>query len=527
MTRYAVRWNRRCRLAVAAVLLLFTVLGVGCLQRPSAERGLIYGSLFEPNTLNPLLAPDVASRQAIELVYDGLIAASDTFELVPRLAESWEVSEDGRTWTFHLRKGVKWHDGRDFSAEDVAFTYRAIVDPESDARLPRGDYAVLERVEVVDPATVRFVLSRPYAPLLSRLTVGIVPKHRLEGQSLAGAALNRQPIGTGPFVLKEWQAAQWLTFEANPGYYGGRPSLDRIVWKVVPDSAALTMQLLGGEVDAALVADPQDRAAIRSGGRFAVFEALGGSTQISFQLDGPLFQDRRVRRALALGLDVRAIVDGVMRGEARLATSDVPPSSWAYDPKVEPIQADLPAARRLLAEAGWTPGPDGVYARDGRPLAFTLRTYAGDRVREAVLLVVRQQWRDLGLEVEVATQERNSFVSGRVLKGDFEAALLESSVPVDPDLSRRFHSASIKAGQNFLGYRSARLDALLDRGVASVDRDARRQVYAEAQRVLLDDLPQIPLFHATQLYAFPKGFEGVRPTPLGPFWNVAEWKLRR
>ena len=511
------------RCLTTAVLSLLVLVAVAC--RPGAsDRPLVYGSIFEPNVLNPLLAPDIASRQALELVFDGLVVADDSLTLVPRLAAGWEVTDEGRTWTFHLRRGVKWHDGHDFTARDVVFTYRTLLDPKSGATLPRGDYAVVERVEAPDDSTVRFVLKNPYSPFLSRLTVGIVPSHLLEGQNLTTAAFNRKPVGTGPYILRDWLPAQRLSFEANPEYYAGQPAIKRIIWKVVPDTSTLTMQLLAGEVDAGLVPDPQGRIAVRNDARFAFAEALGGNTQISLQLANPLFQDARVRRAMALGLDVQAIIDGVMHGEAKRATSDIPPSSWAHDRNLNPLPRDPEAAHRLLAEAGWRRGPDGVYARDGQPFRFTLWTYAGDRVREAVLLVVQQQWRDLGLQVEVATQERNSFVANRILKGDFDAALLETSVQVDPDLSRRFHSASIKVGQNFLNYRNPELDALLDQGVTTSDREVRRRVYFEAQRILLDDLPQIPLFHATLAYAVRSEVSGVRPTPLGPFWNVSEWR---
>ena len=520
-TRFAI--SRRTALGALGAGAALLALG-GCAPRGAASGSLVYGSLTEPATLNPLLAPDVASRQALELVCDGLVAADESFRLVPRLAERWTTLDEGKVWTFHLRPNLKFGDGTPLAASDVAFTYRTLLDPQSGATLARGDYAVLDRIEALDAQTVRFTLKRPYAPFISRLTVGIVPEKALAGGALAGVAFNRQPIGAGPYLLKEWASGQRLVFEANPHYWHGKPAVERIVWKVVPDTASLTMQLLAGEVGAALVADPQDRAKVRAEARLATTETVGGATQISFRLDDPLFADVRVRRALALALDVPALIAGVLKGEARPAISDIPPTSWAHDPATKPLARDLDAAARLLAAAGYARGADGVWARGGEPLAFTLLTYAGDRVREATLLTVQQQWKDFGAKVEVGTQERNSFVANRVLKGDFQAALLESAVQVDPDLSRRFHSASIKAGQNFLGYSSPKLDALLDGANATTDREARGRAYAEAQTILLADLPQIPLFHATQLYAFPKSLGGVRPNALGPFWSAGEWK---
>lgn len=527
------RFSRAWSKLLAGLLVVGLLAIVACQPAVNADRPLVYGSITEPNTLNPLLAPDIPSRQALDLVYDGLVAATDTLELAPRLAEKWDTSADGKTWTFHLRQNVKWSDGQSFTASDVVYTYRALLDPKSGATLARGEYAVLDRVEAPDSSTVVFTLKKLYAPFLSRLTVGIVPEHLLkdlagQGKDLASAPINRQPVGTGPYTLKEWQSGQSLTFVANPSYYLGKPVVSQIIWKVVPDSSTLTLQLLARDsngVSAALVADPQDRAKARADERYRAAESFAGATQISFRLTNPLFQDVRVRRALALGLDAPALIAGVMEGEAKPAISDIPPSSWAYDTKIAPIARDLETSARLFAEAGWTKGTDGIYAKDGKPFAFTLATYAGDRVREATLLAVQQQWKDLGVSVAVSTQERNSFVANKVLKGDFDAVLLESSVQVDPDLSRRFHSASIQAGQNFVAYQNPAVDMLLDRGVATVNRDDRRQIYSELERQMLDDLPQIPLFHATQAYAFPVEIGGVRPSPNGPFWNVAEWKL--
>jgi peptide/nickel transport system substrate-binding protein len=462
----------------------------------------------------------------IEMIFDGLVSADDKSVIRGELATDWNVSPDGKMWTFHLRHGVKWHDGQDFTADDVKFTYDTVIDPNSKPTVAKSDYADLQRVEVVDPYTVRFYLRRPDAAFLSHLVLGIAPKHLLEGQDLATTAFNYQPVGTGPFMFESWARGERVVLKANPNYFGTKPKLDQLVWKIVPDSNMLALQALSGEVDGAPIYNPADAAALKSSGKMALYDTLEGNTQISLQLKNPLFQDVRVRRALAHGIDVRSLIDKVMMGAAVPATSDILPNSWAYNPNVPTYPYDPARARALLAEAGWKPGTDGILTKDGQRFSFSLMTDAGQKTREQVMMAVRQNWADLGLEVQAGVQERNSFVTQRVLKGDFDAVLLQSSVQIDPDISRRFATSSIQNGQNFLNYSNPTVDRLLEQGLATTDQAARGQAYFEVQRIMAEDLPQISLFYPKTTYAFKPGLQGIKPSPINLFWNAEEWEWK-
>jgi peptide/nickel transport system substrate-binding protein len=387
----------------------------------------------------------------------------------------------------------------------------------------KSDYASIADIETPDEATVVFRLAQPDASLPSKLTTGIAPRHLLKGQDLATTSFNRQPVGTGPFRVESWQSDQRLTFVANPDYFAGQPRLARIVWEIVPDSSGLSLQLLSGEVDGAAVSSPQDLRRFGAEPDLVVYPVLGGNVQISLQLEDPVFRDQAVRQALAYALDKQALVEKLMRGDATIATSDILPISWAYNPDVETYGYDLVAARRLLAQGGWQPGPDGVLVRDGQPFRFALLTEAGDDLHRQIALLVQQQWAAVGVRADIVPLERNTLIFDRLLKGHFEAALLQSSVRADPDLSRRFHSRSIKAGQNFLHYSNPEVDALLDRGLVVQERSERRAVYFEVQRLMAEDLPQIPLFYPEVGYAFRAGLSGVRPSAVSPFWNVEAW----
>jgi peptide/nickel transport system substrate-binding protein len=513
MRRIAVR-----HLALTALVILMTIPGCG-------ERGVateaVFGVPTQPNSMDPLTAPDIYSRWATELVYDGLVDVNERLEVVPALAASWEASADGLVWTFNLRRDVRWRDGTLLTAADVLRTYEAILDPSAAMTLPRSDYQGIALVETPDAFTLRFTLRQPDASLLSKLTVGIARP----GPARAPASEQTEsPEGAGPFVLQEWLPGQRLVFAANRGYYGGAPGLDRLTWQVVPDASALLLLLQSDGIDGALVETPQEADRLTAGGKLRAYPVDGGNLQVSLRLTDPLFQDVRVRRSLALAVNRRGMISGLVQGRGILSAGDILPVSWAFSAAAASVNLYDPAeARRLLLEAGWLPDGDGVLAKDGRRLAFTLFTDTGSQLRREVALVLRQDWQAVGAAVDLQFMDRNTLVVERVLRGRFQAALLQSSARVDPDLSRRFHSRAIASGQNFLGYENPVVDSLLDRALLAPTPASRALLYQEAQMLLARDLPQIDLFYPTLYYVVRADIGGIRPSAMGPFWNVEEW----
>jgi peptide/nickel transport system substrate-binding protein len=486
------------------------------------DHKVVYGITTEPVGLNPIVQPDIVSRWAMELLFDGLVKVDDHLRLVPALARSWEAS-DALSLTFHLRQDARWHDGRPCTAADVQFTYDTICDPGIESTIPKGDYSSIAKIDTPDDHTVVFHLKQPDSSLWSKLVTGIAPKHLLQGSHPVMSEFSRRPIGTGPFLLESWHSGERLTFVANPGYFGGRPRLDRIVWKIVTDTPSLALQLLSGEIDGAAVSEPRTVRRLERHSNLAVYPVLGGDFQISLQLQNPLFRDRRVRQALAYALDRQAIVDGLMDGAATLATSDILPNSWAYNPQAHSYPFNLDRAADLLVTCGWQPGPDGILARDGRLFHFEMITDAGDELRREMALLVRQQWAAVGVQMDVALVERNTLIFERLLKRRFEAALLQTAVRADPDLSLRFHSRSIQTGHNVFHYANPRVDALLDEALSVADQGQRRTLYFRLQQLLAQDLPQIPLLHPHTGYAFRADLKGIQPSSMSPFWNAEAW----
>ena len=484
---------------------------------------LIYASQFEPTILNGLAIEQVA-RWAQDIVFDGLVRANTKLELVPRLAASWDISDDGKTYTFKLQPNAKWHDGQPVTSDDVAFTYQAVQNPPPGvALLARTDYAGIDRIETPDPQTVRFVLKNVDASFLTKLQGGILPKHILEGKT-DWSEFNRRPVGTGAYKLEKWDSGQQLIFAANPDYWMGKPAVETVIWRVVKDANALFTQLQNGEVDGSGV-PIQNIPTVKQNAKLKVYDTLGAATYIGFQFDNPLFKDVRVRQALAYGLDKGAVISQILKGQGRPATSLIQPSSWAYNPNVMTYPFDPAKAKQLLAEAGWKPGSDGILAKDGKPFKFVILTNSELAERKDITVLARQQWRDLGVDVEPQYLDNATFINDRVLKANFDAILLAGTVNLDPDYLRRNHaSASIQAGSNFLHWSDPQLDALLAQGIRTPRQADRKPIYDQAQQIIAEQAPAIYLYHPFATYAFRPDLQGVDPSDVSLFWNIEKWR---
>ncbi|MFN8522800.1 MAG: ABC transporter substrate-binding protein [Chloroflexota bacterium] len=492
---------------------------------PAKPTTLVFISLSEPSRLNPIVAPDVQTKAILTAIFDGLVRVNDKMELQPELAASFDVAPDGKQYTFKLRPGAKWHDGKDVTSADVKFTFDTIRNADVKGTIAKTDYAAVEEIAAPDAATVVFKLKTPDASFLSKLAVGVAPRHLLEGQDLVNAEFNRKPVGSGPYRVEEWTAGQQIVLVANPTYFGTKPSIERIVYKLVKDSNVLVVQLTNGEADAGAL-PAGDVARLRREQKLSFAESVDANTYIGFQLENPLFQDPRVRQALSYAIDRKAIVDKLLEGNGLVSTSDVMPNSWAYNGGVNAYPLDAARAGALLDEAGWNRGADGVRQKGGQPLKFALLSNSGDKTREEVILLVRQAWKQIGVEMEPQFLELNTFINERVLKSNFEAIFLSTSVAVDPDMSRRYHSRSLTNGNNFLRYKNADVDALLDKGLLQTEQAERKATYFKIQEILANESAILPLYYPKVVYGTRAGLEGFKPAPQNPFWNVEEWRLR-
>jgi peptide/nickel transport system substrate-binding protein len=497
------------------------------------DTGPVYGDLFidgaigDASTLLPPLASDAASFSIISLVYNGLVKYDGNLNLVGELAQSWDISKDGLTITFHLRHGVKWHDGAPFTAQDVLFTYQVMVDPKTPTAYS-GDYLQVKKAEAPDDYTFRVTYPQPFAPALGSWALAILPKHLLAGQDITKSPLGRHPIGTGPYIFKEWKAGQMIALAYNPNYYEGRPYLNGYLYMVKPDLATMFLELKAGNLDRMGLTPLQYTRQTE----YAKFHRMYKKYRympfsyiyLGYNLDDARFADRRVRQALTSAINKKEIIDGVLLGLGQEATGPYKPGTWYYNPNVPKFPYDPAKAKALLAEAGWQPNADGILTKDGRPFEFTILTNQGNDIRQRTAEIIQRRLRDIGILVKIRTVEWAAFLKEFIEKGRFEAVLLGWNTGLDPDQYDIWNSTKTKPGElNFIGYKNPEVDALLSAGRHTFDREKRRQAYFKFQEILAEDQPYTFLFVPDALPAISRRFHGIKPAPAGIDYNFIKW----
>jgi peptide/nickel transport system substrate-binding protein len=493
--------------------LLFVALAAcGGSSRDDANGGAVARiAIINDPILNPVIAPDIGSVLVNKVLFPGLVRPDEQLQPSPDLALSWEASADGLSYTFRLRPGVTWHDGHPFTATDVKFTFDQILDLTSGSRL-RSDFATIAAVDIVDSLTVRFRLAAPFAPLLTLLgyNAGILPEHLLRGKPLTDAiAFNRsKPVGTGPFMVDRVTPGATISLVRNPSYYGPRPDLDRLVFRVVPDVNAQVAQLRSGELDLITI-EPANLASVEGAPGITVAQVpVVQHWYVGFHAGNPLFASPVVRRALGYAVDRGAIISGVLRGYGDPPVGTIPIALREYfDSTAQPIPYAPDSARALLARAGWRLTPDGTLRNAaGAPFAFELLVDKGNPTREQAALAVQQNLQEVGISVSIRTMEFAALVRDRVLPGTFEAVLIWWTTPPDPD---QYAFYGIDQDNNHVRWRNARADALLAAGRATLDPARRRAIYREFQRIEREDPPVLVLFYPREIQAMSKRLHGL------------------
>ncbi len=466
-----------------------------------------YGT--DPRTLSGLYANDGNSLFVVTFMAEPLILGGENWgdRIEPALAESWEISEDGLVYTFHLRQGVKWHDGTEFTAEDVLFTFEAVLLEENaiDWRpnLMQGDQPM--QFEAVDDYTVRVTLNEPDATVLTALSIPIVPAHAFDSVNMLDAPYNTNPIATGPFKFVEWNTGESIILEANQDYWRGAPCLDRIVIRFIegPDNTANA--LLAGELDFARV-DGADVTPFQDNPDFEMVTAPRDLMRyVGFNVQSPIYSDPAVRRALAVGLDRQAIIDIAAGGYGVLADSVFNSAVFMYEPgRNEPYPYDPELAQEMLAEAGWTDSDgDGILDKDGQPMAMRL-VYAGYwSLMQAIAPVVYDNWRALGVDVQLTPLDEaasyEEIYDNTSPQKPYDAMLGGWGLfGPEPDHYRNY----LASETGFFAYNNAEVQALFEQGRRETDPERRYEIYAQIDALLWEDLPMIPIYQAIGAWAY-------------------------
>lgn len=457
----------------------------------------------------------------------------------PYLAESWTVAPDGRSVTFRLRDDVLWHDGERTDAYDVAFTYLRATDPASGfPNAAYWDFYVkgTDGVEVVDSLTVTLRLE-PHADFLDAWrTVAIMPEHLLGEvpvEELAQHPFGSQcPVGNGPFVFVSHRPQESWTFRANPAFspsLGGRPFLDRYVYRVIPEQATLLNELRSGGVDLYFLVLPDQVSAIQADPEMELRAVPSREVVfVAWNARRPQLADARVRRALARGLDRVSMVDALLAGYGEVASASVPPFHFAHDPGAgEGVAYDPQAARALLEESGWVDRDgDGVRENaDGLPLSISLKTNAGNRLRQDISQIMQSQLRDIGVEVRPEVVEVNTLM-GQVTDPsarDFDAFILSWAHEFKVDDSDLFHSQRMDGLYQWAGIQSPRLDRYLDTLQLVQDRAQAAPLWREYQRALIDEQPYTFLYYPAHLNGVRRSLRNAEMDARGTWVNLREW----
>jgi peptide/nickel transport system substrate-binding protein len=484
---------------------------------------LIIGDFVEPAFINPILTHSSISAALKRVVFDGLIKLDDKMEPNPHLALSWNNSPDGLTWIFHLRKDVTFHDGANFTAEDVKFTFDKINDPSINSPYI-SVFKNLKAINAKDKYTVEIHLKNPLPSLPFYLDVGILPKHLLLGKDLRKAEFNYHPIGTGPFKMGSWSKDE-IILKANEAYFEGKPYLNQVIVRFFKDQRVVWAELMKGTVDCVLLTYSKNYDIIEKIPNFEVYSFLNHYYYVlALNENSIYFNQREVRQALNYAVDKQRIVTKVLRGKGQVSSGTIYPPSWAYSKAIKPYPYHPEKAVKLLKKAGWhdTNG-NHILDKDGREFEFVLLIVQGDDLAEDCALLIQQQLLDIGIKTKVKPVSFRVMYEEFLSTKKFDTSLL-TIIANDPDKNYAWwHSSQIDRGFNVFSYRNKKVDELLDKGRSILDREERKKIYHQFQRQLYDDPPGVFLFWRDYLIGIHRRFRGVKISPAGILNHVNEW----
>ncbi|SPD76370.1 putative oligopeptide ABC transporter, oligopeptide-binding protein AppA [uncultured Desulfobacterium sp.] len=425
-------------------------------------------------------------------------------------AELLPATEHNPVIVFHLRPDVRFHDGHTFDAEDVRFTYEAIMDPRNLS--PRvSDYESVKSVQVLDPLTVRIVYKRLYSPAIGTWAMGILPEHLLNSDSLKQEALrlgkdpsdysirqsgfNRHPVGCGPFVFRQWKSDQYIRLDRFDDYWEGPPNYRTYLFRIIPDLLTQEMEFYAGTVDDYNV-QPHQVDRLREDKRYQNFSGTSfGYTYIGYNIRREPFDDPRVRKALGMAIDVDKIISYVLYGQGERITGPFVKESDYYNQAIAPLPYDPQGALRLLEEAGWKRNKEGLLEKDGKSLRFTLITNSGNDLRKAVLAIAQEAWKQIGIAVNTDLLEWSVFIQERVNKSDFDALILGWNMGIDPDLYQIWHSSQTNPHQlNFVGFKNQEADDLIIRIRQEYDNQTQVKYCHRLHEIIADEQPYTFLY---------------------------------
>jgi peptide/nickel transport system substrate-binding protein len=496
--------------------------------QPSEGDWLIYHIGAEPATLNPITSTDVYESMINSgNIYETLVKRDNaTLDIVPLLAESWKISDDKLTYTFHIRKGIKWQDGVPFTSQDVVFSYSKIMDPQVDAPHLRNYYKDIKSVEAVDELTVKFTYSRPYFLALEFCGgMPVVPKHLFEKGDFNTNEAGRHPIGTGPYRFVRWNTGREIALQKNQDYWGERPHLDRIVFRIINDPTVAFQVLKREELDLMALTPIQWSRQSDSDNFKKKFDKLSyfapNYSYIGWNTRKPYFSDKRVRIAMTHLVNRELILEKILVNLGTIVTNPFYINSPEYDKTIEPYSYDPAKAKALLDQAGWVDHDgDGIRDKDGVKFEFEFLIPNGSETGDKISTILKDELDKVGIVMNIRNTEWAVFTT-RLNERKFDAVTLGWSMGVEADPYQIWHSSQIEQGSNFVGFANKEADNLIDAARIEFDRDKRIELYRKFSEIVHEEQPYTFLFCRESTVALNKRFKGVVVYPLG--LDPREW----
>ncbi len=515
----------------AFILSAVMVLGlVGCKDSSSDAQGtasgaentntIVYGS-NDYTRINP--AMDEHGEINV-LIFDGLTDHDGDNQVIPRLAKSWEYDEAACTYTFHLEEGVKWHDGEEFTAEDVKFTIEAIMDPENESE-NAPNYEDVKNINVIDDYTIAFELDAPNVAFLDYMTMAILPKHLLEGENMQESDFFRAPVGTGPFKLTEWEEGQQIVLTKNEDYFAGPAKIDSIIFKIVSDDNAKALQLQSGELNLAQVT-PKDAATFADNSNYTVYQMTTSDYRgILYNFANEYWQENAdLIPAINYCVDRQAIIDSVLLGHGQVAYGPLQKNKYNCE-DVEKYEYNLDKASEAFQAAGCEKDADGYWCRNGERIGFTINATPTDQVRIDMAQIVAQQLNEAGLDVKANVPAEGIDWGGQ------ECCIIGWGSPFDAD-DHTYKVFGTGKGANYSGYSNEKVDEYLTAARQTDDEAERMEQYALFQKELAKTPAYTFFCYIDAMYVAANSISGIDENTVlghhgvGIFWNVCDWTIQ-
>jgi peptide/nickel transport system substrate-binding protein len=502
--------------------------GPGAAGAPVDGGTAVVSTVSDFDAFNELVSTDYDTNQTMSYVlFMNLVKLDAEMNYEPYLADSFWMSDDGLSLTFRLRDGVTWHDGTPVTVDDVIWTYEMSVNEEiAYANLAYFQYVT--RAVRVDDRMVRFEFREAHSDAPMDFTEwSPMPKHLLENVAPAdmrNAPFNRQPVGNGPFRFVSWESNQQVVFEANPDFVLGRPHLDRLVVRVIPEQTTELTELLTGGIDFMRAVPPAEmRRVEESDDVYGIVYPARSYTYLAWNTRNPLFGSASVRRALTMAINREQIVEALLYGYGTVAVSDVMPFQWEFNDELEPWPYDVEQARQVLADEGWTDHDgDGIIDKDGRPFRFTLRTNQGNDLREDIVVIVQNDLKQVGIDVEPRLVEWNTLITDLKVK-KFEAVVSGWSVDFKFNPNDTFSTEAIEGKYNYPSYSNTTADSLMNLALVTLDREQAKPIWKRYSEIIHQDQPYTFLYYLEERLGVSNRLRDVTADARGHMISAAEW----